>query len=105
MSWLLNLYSSYTWLEYLVIRAVGHIEATQLDSNLISSGLTHCECHFYYIGLRFLQNLLGNRDVKSQFNVGDVDPQSNRSMGRERLAILIEQLKRQTSKGKSVLHF
>lgn len=89
----------HTWLEYLVIWTVSHIEAAQLDSNLIASGLAHCEGHFDYIGLWFLQNLLRNRDVQSQFNVGDVDPQSHRSMGWERLAILIEQLSRQTHKG------
>lgn len=82
-----------TWLECLVIRAVGHIEPTQLDSNLITSGLAHCECHFDYIRLWFVQNFLCNRDVQSHLNVGDVDPQSHRPMGWERLAILIEQLR------------
>lgn len=98
MGWIYDRYSSNTWLEYLVIRAVCHIEATQLDGNLIASGLAHCEGHFDYVGLWFLQNFLCNRDVQSQFNVSDVDPQSNRSMRRERLAILVEQLRRQKHK-------
>lgn len=98
MGWICNKYSSDTWLKYLVIRAVGHIEATQLDSNLIASGLAHCKGHFDYIRLWFLQNLLCHRDVQSHFNVGDVDPQSHRPMGRERLAIFIVQLRRQMYK-------
>lgn len=73
MGWILNTYSN-TWLEYLVIGAVGYIEATKLDSNLIASSFAHCEGHFDYVGFWFLQNLLCNRDVQSQFNVSDVDP-------------------------------
>lgn len=111
--WIENTCSNNTWLKYLVIRAVGHIEASQLDSNLIASGLAYCEGYFDYIGLWFLKNFLCNRDVQSQFNVGDVDPQSHRPMGRERLAILIEQLETEVQKKysltqgthKSVLYF
>lgn len=55
---------SHTWLEYLIIRAVGHIEPTQLDSNLIAACFAHREGHFDYVGLRFLQNLLCNRNVQ-----------------------------------------
>lgn len=82
-----------TWLEYFVIRAVGHIEATQLNSNLIASCLAHCEGHFHNIRLWFLQNLLCDRDVQCQLDVGDVDPQPHRPVGWERLTILIEQLR------------
>jgi len=83
-----------TWLKYLVIRAVGHIEATKLDSNFVASGLAHSEGDFYHIGLWILQNLLCHRDVQSQLDVGDVDPQTHRPVGRKRLAVLVEQLRR-----------
>lgn len=89
-----------TWLEYLVVRAVSHIEATQLHGNLIASSLADREGYFDHIGLWFLKDFLCHGDVQCQFNVSDVDPQPHRSMGWKRLAILVEQLKRQ---GKSML--
>lgn len=79
----------------LVIRAVGHVEATQLDSNLVAPGFAHSEGNFDYVGLWFLQNFLCHRDVQSQFDVVDVDPQPHRPVGGKRLAILIEKLRRQ----------
>lgn len=82
-----------TWLKYLVIRTISHIEAAQLDSNLIASSFAYCKGNFYNVGLRFLQNLLCDRDVQGQFNVGDVDPQTHRPMGWERLTILVEKLR------------
>lgn len=87
-----------TWLEYLIVRAVSHIETTQLHSNLIASSLAHREGYFDYIGLWLLKDFLRNGDVQSQFNVGDVDPKPYRSMGWKRLAILVEQLRRQGEK-------
>lgn len=83
-----------TWLEYLVIRAISHIQSTQLDCNLITSSLAYCKSHFDYIGLWVLQDFLCDRDVQGQFNVGNVDSQPHRPMCWERLTILIEQLKR-----------
>lgn len=87
-------------MEYLIVRAVCYIEATQLHGNLIASGLPHREGYFDYIRLWFLKDFLCNRDVQSQFDVGDVDPQPYRSMGWERLAILVEQLQRQKMEAK-----
>lgn len=87
-----------TWLEYLVIRAIGDIQSAQLDRNLITSSLAHCKSHFDYVRLWFLQDFLCGRDVQGQFNVGNVDPQPHRPMCWERLTILIEQLKRRKYK-------
>lgn len=84
-----------TWLKYLIVGAVSHIETTQLHGNLIASSLAHREGYFDYIGLWFLKDFLCHGNVQSQFNVGDVDPQPHRSMGWKRLAILVEQLRRQ----------
>lgn len=84
----------HTWLKYFVIRAVGHIEAAQLDGNLVASSFAHCEGDFDDVGLWFLKNLLCYRDVQSQLNMGDVDPETHRPVGREGLTVLIEELSR-----------
>lgn len=82
----------HTRLENLVIRAVGHVEAAQLHSDLVAARLAHGEGHFYHVGLWLLQNLLRDGDVQRQLDVGDVDPQSNGPVGGERLSVLVEQL-------------
>lgn len=82
----------HTWLENLVIRTVGHVEAAQLHSDLVASCLAHGEGHFDHVGLWLLQNLLRDGDVQRQLDVSDVDPQSNGPVGGERLSVLVEQL-------------
>lgn len=82
-----------TWLEYLVIGAVGHVEAPQLHSHLVAACLAHGEGHFDHVGLWLLQNLLRDGDVQRQLDVSDVHPQSDGPVGGERLSILIEQLR------------
>lgn len=83
-----------TWLENLVIGAVGHVEASQLHGHLVAACLAHCEGHFDHVGLWLLQNLLRDGDVQCQLDVGDVDPQSHGPVGGERLSVLVEQLQR-----------
>ena len=84
--------NKYTWLKYLVVGAVCHVESTQFDRYLIASSLAYGEGHFDYVGLRVLKNLLGDRDIQSRLDMSDVDPQSHGPMCREGLSILIEQL-------------
>lgn len=81
-----------TWLKDFIIGAIGHIETPQFNSHLIAAGLAHSEGHFHHIGLGFLKDLLGNRNVQSQLYVSDVHPQAHGPVSWKRLAVLIEEL-------------
>jgi len=84
-----------TWLEYLVVGAVGHIETAELHGHLVAARLAHGEGHLDHVGLGILQDFLGDGDVQPQLHVGDVHPKAHGPVGGEGLAVFVEQLQRE----------